>query len=170
MEQGRGQVVGIIGAPGVGKSGLCYEFTQSQRPPGWLILASSPVAYGKDMPYFQVIDLLKAYFQLNAGAERQTIRDTISGKLQTLCQLALSCGFYCVCVATSETIAQSFPVLTLEQVYGAITFYLAHQEAIDRYLAQQRTAYAAKRQAARQTDPMFYQKMAGARRQLLTSP
>jgi hypothetical protein len=27
----------------------------------------------------------------------------------------------------------SFPVLTLEQVYGAITYYLAHQAEIDTY-------------------------------------
>ena len=71
---------------------------------------------------------------------------------------------------SAETIAQSFPVLTLEQIYGAITFYLAHKEEIDRYLEQQRTDYEAKRQAARDTDPMFYQKMAEARRQLLTTP
>ncbi len=30
-----------------------------------------------------------------------------------------------------ETIRQSFPSLTLEQVYGAITFYLAHRDAVD---------------------------------------
>ena len=71
---------------------------------------------------------------------------------------------------SAETIAQSFPVLTLEQVYGAITFYLAHKEEIDWYLEQQRADYEAKRQAARDTDPMFYQKMADARRQLLTTP
>jgi uncharacterized protein (DUF433 family) len=71
---------------------------------------------------------------------------------------------------SAETIAQSFPVLTLEQIYGAITFYLAHKEEIDRYVEQQRADYEAKRQAARDTDPMFYQKMADARRQLLTTP
>jgi uncharacterized protein (DUF433 family) len=71
---------------------------------------------------------------------------------------------------SAETIAQSFPVLTLEQVYGAITFHLAHKEEIDRYLEQQRAAYEAKRQAVRDTDPLFYQKMADARRQLLTTP
>ena len=75
---------------------------------------------------------------------------------------------------SAETIAQSFPGLTLEQIYGAITFYLAHKEEIDRYLEQQRADYEAKRQAARDTDPMFYQKMADkmadARRQLLTTP
>jgi uncharacterized protein (DUF433 family) len=71
---------------------------------------------------------------------------------------------------SAETIAQSFQVLTLEQVYGAITFYLAHREEIDRYLQHQRAEYEAKRQAARDADPMFYQKMAEARRQLLTAP
>ena len=36
-----------------------------------------------------------------------------------------------------ETIVtECFPVLTLEQVYGAITYYLAHRAEIDRYLQQ----------------------------------
>ena len=35
-----------------------------------------------------------------------------------------------------ESIVQSFPVLTLEQVYGAIAYYLRHQECIDTYLKQ----------------------------------
>ena len=70
---------------------------------------------------------------------------------------------------SAETIAQSYQVLTLEQVYGAITFYLAHREEIDRYLQHQRAEYEAKRQAARDADPMFYQKMTEARRQLLTA-
>lgn len=30
-----------------------------------------------------------------------------------------------------ESIVQSFPLLTLEQVYGAITFYLANRNEID---------------------------------------
>jgi uncharacterized protein (DUF433 family) len=35
-----------------------------------------------------------------------------------------------------ESIVQSFPVLTLEEVYGAITFYLANRTTIDAYLAE----------------------------------
>jgi len=35
-----------------------------------------------------------------------------------------------------EAIVQSFPVLTLEQVYGAIAYYLRHQARIDTYLKQ----------------------------------
>jgi uncharacterized protein (DUF433 family) len=33
--------------------------------------------------------------------------------------------------ASPESIRQAFPTLTLEQVYGAITFYLGHQEQVD---------------------------------------
>lgn len=70
---------------------------------------------------------------------------------------------------SAESIAQSFPLLTLEQVYGAITFYLANKEAVDAYLTQQQSDYETKRQVARDADPMFYQKLADARRRLEAS-
>lgn len=70
---------------------------------------------------------------------------------------------------SAETIAQSFQTLTLEQVYGAIAFYLAHREEIDRYLKQQHDDYQVKRQAVRDAAPIFYQKMAEARHQLLSN-
>jgi uncharacterized protein (DUF433 family) len=66
---------------------------------------------------------------------------------------------------TAESIAQSFPVLTLEQVYGAITFYLANRPVIDAYLRCEEAAFETMRQSWRAQDPMFYQKMADARRQ-----
>ena len=44
---------------------------------------------------------------------------------------------------TPESIVQSFPVLTLEQVYGAIAYYLRHQDSIDSYLKQAESAEAA---------------------------
>jgi len=69
---------------------------------------------------------------------------------------------------TAESIAQSYPVLTLEQVYGSIAFYLANRPAIDEYLAKTRADFEAKRQASREADPMFYQKMADARRHMQT--
>ncbi len=66
-----------------------------------------------------------------------------------------------------ETIvAESFPVLTLEQVYGAITYYLAHRDEIDTYLQQADIEFEALRQTTRQADPQFYQKLIQARRQL----
>ena len=65
---------------------------------------------------------------------------------------------------SAESIAQAFPVLTLEQVYGAITFYLCHRDELDRYLDAQRQDFDSARGAARDADPMFYQKLADAKK------
>jgi uncharacterized protein (DUF433 family) len=70
---------------------------------------------------------------------------------------------------TAEAIAQAFPVLRLEQVYGALTFYLAHREDVDAYLSAQREDFEAKREAALAADPMFYKKLAASRRTRLAS-
>src|SRR3989442_14895509 len=66
---------------------------------------------------------------------------------------------------SAESIAQSFPVLTLEQVYGTITFHLGHREEVERYLQAQDRDYEGKRAASRAIDPMFYQKLADVKRQ-----
>ncbi|ETW99477.1 MAG: hypothetical protein ETSY1_14885 [Candidatus Entotheonella factor] len=36
-----------------------------------------------------------------------------------------------------ETIQQQYPALSLEEVYGAITYYLAHREEVEAYLKRQ---------------------------------
>jgi uncharacterized protein (DUF433 family) len=66
-----------------------------------------------------------------------------------------------------ETIvAECFPVLTLEQVYGAVTYYLAHRSEIDIYLQNADAEFETLRQATRNADPQFYEKLIQARRQL----
>jgi len=49
--------------------------------------------------------------------------------------------------ASPETLADDFPVLTLEQVYGAITFYLANRPEMDAYLAETRKLWEEARNA-----------------------
>ena len=45
--------------------------------------------------------------------------------------------------ASPEGILRSFPLVgSLEQVYGAITFYLANPSAVDQYLGRPRKALA----------------------------
>ena len=41
---------------------------------------------------------------------------------------------------SAESIAENYPTLTLEQVYGALTFYLRRQREIDEYLRREETA------------------------------
>jgi uncharacterized protein (DUF433 family) len=67
---------------------------------------------------------------------------------------------------TAESIAQSFPVLTLEQVYGALTFYLGNKAEVDAYLQQASEEFEALRNGAHDQDPMFYKKLADARRRV----
>ena len=61
--------------------------------------------------------------------------------------------------ASPELIARSFPSVRLEQVYGAITFYLANQQAIDEYLKAGETEYEQQVQDARARDPQLYQRL-----------
>jgi uncharacterized protein (DUF433 family) len=62
-----------------------------------------------------------------------------------------------------ESIAQSFPLLTLEQVYGAIAFYLANRAEIDAYLANEETAYDAMPQPLQESDSALYAKLMAAK-------
>src|SRR5260370_16662541 len=71
---------------------------------------------------------------------------------------------------SAESIAQSFPVLNLEQVYGAITYYLAHRDDVDRYLDVRHRDFEAARQAARDADPMFYHKLIDSNNQTPLTP
>ncbi len=64
---------------------------------------------------------------------------------------------------TPEGIAQSFPLLTLEQVYGAIAVYLANKSEVDAYLEKEEADFEAFRQQTREADPQFYEKLATAR-------
>jgi len=38
---------------------------------------------------------------------------------------------------SAETIQQLYPALSLEEVYGAIAFYLANRDEVDQYLERQ---------------------------------
>jgi class 3 adenylate cyclase/ribosomal protein L40E len=81
---GQGQVVALVGEPGVGKSRLYWEFTRSHRTQGWLVVESSSVSYGKATAFLPIIDLLRAYFQIEAGDEGRKVREKLTGKLLSL--------------------------------------------------------------------------------------
>jgi uncharacterized protein (DUF433 family) len=62
-----------------------------------------------------------------------------------------------------ESIVQSFPLLALEQVYGAIAFYLANRAEIDVYLAAEEEAFDAMPQPLQTADPALYSKLMAAK-------
>jgi class 3 adenylate cyclase/predicted ATPase len=81
---GHGQIVALVGEPGVGKSRLFWEFTHSRRTVNWLILGSGSVSYGKTTAYLPIIDLLKGYFDIHDRDDARKIREKVTGKLLTL--------------------------------------------------------------------------------------
>lgn len=64
-----------------------------------------------------------------------------------------------------ENIAQNFPLLSLEQVYGAIAFYLANRELIDAYLKEAEAEFEKLQQSLRNKNPLLYEKLKAAQTQ-----
>jgi class 3 adenylate cyclase/tetratricopeptide (TPR) repeat protein len=82
--RGSGQVVAVVGEPGVGKSRLYYEFVRSHRTAQWLVLESGSVSHGKATAYLPLIDLLRRYFEIEGTDDPRRIRERVTGKLLTL--------------------------------------------------------------------------------------
>src|SRR5204862_407151 len=61
-----------------------YEFIHSHHTPGWLVLESASVSYGKATPYFPAIDLLKRYSHVEERDDTRTIRAKVTGQVLTL--------------------------------------------------------------------------------------
>jgi class 3 adenylate cyclase/tetratricopeptide (TPR) repeat protein len=81
---GHGQLVAVIGEPGVGKTRLIYEFLCASLTQGWLLLESQAASYSQVIPYHLVRELLKAYFQLEARDDAGQMRSRVADKLRTL--------------------------------------------------------------------------------------
>jgi uncharacterized protein (DUF433 family) len=65
--------------------------------------------------------------------------------------------------ASAEGIVESYPTLTLEQVHGTLTFYLAHQEEIDAYLIKGQHVAESHHRISRQTNADLIAKLRRAR-------
>jgi uncharacterized protein (DUF433 family) len=75
--------------------------------------------------------------------------------------------------AAPESIKRSFPLLSLEEIYGAITFYLSHEDEIDSYLmraeAQTDADSEARNAQARAANPDLFDRLEKARQERETT-
>jgi class 3 adenylate cyclase/predicted ATPase len=81
---GHGQIVGVMGEPGLGKSRLFYEFVGAHGRAPLLVLQAYSVSHGKASPYLPVIELLKSYFRIEPPDDERTRREKVTGKVLTL--------------------------------------------------------------------------------------
>jgi class 3 adenylate cyclase/tetratricopeptide (TPR) repeat protein len=81
---GHGQVVTIVGEPGIGKSRLLWEFAHSKATEGWRSLEANGVSYGGATPYLPLRELLTAYFDIDDADEPRRIREKVTSALVAL--------------------------------------------------------------------------------------
>jgi class 3 adenylate cyclase/tetratricopeptide (TPR) repeat protein len=78
---GKGQILAMVGEPGMGKSRLVHEFTRHQLRPGWLVLEAASVSYGKATPYFPLIEMLRRYFAVSEGEGIESVQVNVTEKI-----------------------------------------------------------------------------------------
>ncbi len=81
---GEGQLVALVGEPGVGKSRVLREFVEGPWMEGAILLEGRPVAYRKTPSWLPVMDALRRYCQIDRLDEERIIREKITGKLLAL--------------------------------------------------------------------------------------
>jgi tetratricopeptide (TPR) repeat protein len=81
---GQGQVIGVVGDAGVGKSRLVYEFKNMLPEGGFAFLEGRCLHYGGSMPYLPVLDILRTYLGIEDTDREQDIRKKIDEKLESL--------------------------------------------------------------------------------------
>lgn len=78
---GEGQIIGITGEPGVGKSRLCHEFSERCRASGLAVYEAQGHAHTRSIPFHPVLDLARSYFGIGEGDSDAAARERIRGKL-----------------------------------------------------------------------------------------
>jgi tetratricopeptide (TPR) repeat protein len=81
---GSGQVLGIVGEPGAGKSRLLYEFHQAIRERPVRYVETHCLAHGTATPYLPIVAALRAYFELAETDSPETIAAKVHAGLAAL--------------------------------------------------------------------------------------
>lgn len=79
-----GQVVGVVGEPGMGKSRLIREFTQSVAGSWCSCLEGKCLHYGDAIPYLPILDILKSCFDTRDTDDEAAIMSKMSERISEL--------------------------------------------------------------------------------------
>jgi predicted ATPase/class 3 adenylate cyclase len=81
---GDGQVLELIGDPGVGKSRLCLEFVDRCHAREIMVVSASVTALGRMRPLGPVLEMLRSLFGTDADTPPDRVRDEIARTLARL--------------------------------------------------------------------------------------
>ena len=83
-EDGFGQVVGVVGDPGLGKSRLCLEFVKRCRTHGLVVHEAHCPAHGRNVPFLPILELFRSYFGVTQQDSEAVAREKITNLMQRL--------------------------------------------------------------------------------------
>jgi adenylate cyclase len=83
-ERGAGSAIGIVAVPGLGKSRLCYEFSEWCRARQVDVFEARAHIFGKATPLLPILELMRTLFRITPLMESATARRQIEKKLLAL--------------------------------------------------------------------------------------
>jgi class 3 adenylate cyclase/tetratricopeptide (TPR) repeat protein len=86
VKTGSGQVVGVVGEAGVGKSRLLFEFRNRLSQDEFGYLEGRCIHFGGAMPYLPILDLLRSYFEIREGEREMVLRKRVKERILDLDQ------------------------------------------------------------------------------------
>jgi class 3 adenylate cyclase len=81
---GNGQVVGVVGEAGVGKSRLCHEFVEGCRARGINVLEGRAEAHGRNVPFLPILRLFRTYYGIEERDDAATAREKVAERLLSI--------------------------------------------------------------------------------------
>ncbi|HEV7599138.1 MAG TPA: adenylate/guanylate cyclase domain-containing protein [Bradyrhizobium sp.] len=82
--KGEGRVVGVVGEAGIGKSRLCFEFSDNCRRQGIRVFEGRVLAHGRATPFQPVLELLRDYFGIRVKESIEVSRSRVIERFATL--------------------------------------------------------------------------------------
>ncbi len=123
-EAGEGQVVGIVGESGVGKSRLFHEFRRSQGGRSMTFLEGRCLSYGSSIPYLPVLDILRQSCGIIETDNPEGIREKIQWSLNNVGMDPAGAAPYLLHLlgvkAGTETLATLSPEAIKTRSYGVL--------------------------------------------------
>ena len=83
-QAGNGQIVGVVAEAGTGKTRLCFEFAERCRASGMTVNEGQAVSHGKNVPLLPMLQVFRAYFDLQEGENDRRAREKIAGRMLLL--------------------------------------------------------------------------------------
>jgi class 3 adenylate cyclase/tetratricopeptide (TPR) repeat protein len=80
-EGGQGQIVTLVGGPGVGKSRFCWEVSRVARERGGILLEAGGLSYARGFAYGVIAGLLRSYFQIEDRDDARRVREKVTSRL-----------------------------------------------------------------------------------------